>query len=108
GELVEALPDDGWAVLNLDDPLVWAMRDRTRARIQPWSARQELQEVVWASRLVGDAYGRYSFTLHERRDGGAEHQEGVQLQLTGRHQVPNAVAAAAAALALGVDLDQVA
>ena len=108
GELVEALPDDGWAVLNLDDPLVWAMRDRTRARILPWSARQELQEGVWASRLVGDAYGRYSFTLHERRDGGAEHQEGVQLQLTGRHQVPNAVAAAAAALALGVDLDQVA
>lgn len=30
--LVEALPDDGVAVLNADDPNVLAMRDRTRAR----------------------------------------------------------------------------
>jgi UDP-N-acetylmuramoyl-tripeptide--D-alanyl-D-alanine ligase len=32
----------------------------------------------------------------------------VQLQLTGRHQVANAVAAAAAAVAVGLELDQVA
>jgi len=33
GELIEALPMDGWAVLNGDDPLVAAMRTRTRAHI---------------------------------------------------------------------------
>ena len=27
GEIVEALPVDGTAVLTTDDPLVWAMRD---------------------------------------------------------------------------------
>ncbi|MDT7618930.1 MAG: UDP-N-acetylmuramoyl-tripeptide--D-alanyl-D-alanine ligase, partial [Pseudonocardiales bacterium] len=33
GELVEALPADGVAVLNADDPLVAAMASRTRARV---------------------------------------------------------------------------
>jgi UDP-N-acetylmuramoyl-tripeptide--D-alanyl-D-alanine ligase len=108
GELVESLPAEGWAVLNVDDPLVWAMRRRTAGRVLPWSMSQQLDHGVWASGLSGDAYGRYSFTLHERREGEPEQQVEVRLGLTGRHQVANAVAAAAAALALGLELDQVA
>jgi UDP-N-acetylmuramoyl-tripeptide--D-alanyl-D-alanine ligase len=107
GELVESLPAEGWAVLNIDDPLVWAMRRRTRAQALPWSITQALDNGVWSSELVGDAYGRYSFTLHERREGQPEHRIPVQLRLTGRHQVPNAVAAAAAALTLGLEIDQI-
>jgi UDP-N-acetylmuramoyl-tripeptide--D-alanyl-D-alanine ligase len=104
GELVESLPADGWAVLNIDDPLVWAMRRRTRAQVLPWSTIQPLDKGVWASGMVGDSYGRYSFTLHDR----SEHRVPVRLRLTGRHQVANAVAAAAAALALGLEIDHVA
>jgi UDP-N-acetylmuramoyl-tripeptide--D-alanyl-D-alanine ligase len=103
GELVEALPADGWAVLNIDDPLVWSMRRRTRGNVLPWSTVQPLEDGVWASGLVGDAHGRYSFAL---RYGQSESD--VQLQLTGRHQVANAVAAAAAAFAVDVELDAVA
>jgi UDP-N-acetylmuramoyl-tripeptide--D-alanyl-D-alanine ligase len=106
GELVEALPADGWAVLNVDDPLVWSMRRRTRAQVLPWSTMQPLEDGLWASGLVGDRHGRYSFALHDGRDGQSDSQ--VQLQLTGRHQVSNAVAAAAAAVAVGVELSQVA
>ena len=108
GELVESLPADGWAVLNIDDPLVWAMRRRTKAQVLPWSSIQRLEQGVWASGLDGDAYGRYSFTLHQRRAGEPQRQTQVQLGLTGRHHVPNAVAAAATALAIGLDLYQVA
>jgi UDP-N-acetylmuramoyl-tripeptide--D-alanyl-D-alanine ligase len=107
GELVESLPAEGWAVLNMDDPLVWAMSRRTRAQVLPWSIAQPMDNGVWASELAGDAYGRYSFTLHDRREGRPEHQVPVQLRLTGRHQVPNAVAAAAAALALGLEINQI-
>ena len=108
GELVESLPADGWAVLNIDDPLVWAMRGRTKAQVLPWSSIQRLEQGVWASGLNGDAFGRYSFTLHQRRAGEPQRQTQVQLGLTGRHHVPNAVAAAATALAIGLDLHQVA
>ncbi len=103
GELVAALPTDGWAVLNIDDPLVWSMRRRTRGNVLPWSTIQPLDDGVWASGLVGNTFGRYSFAL---RYGQSETD--VQLQLTGRHQVANAVAAAAAAVALGVELHAVA
>jgi UDP-N-acetylmuramoyl-tripeptide--D-alanyl-D-alanine ligase len=105
GELVEALPPDGWAVLNIDDPLVWSMRRRALAQVLPWSTIRPLDDGVWASGLAADAYGRYSFALH---DGRNDQSESVQLRLTGRHQVANATAAAAAAFAVGLKLDQVA
>ena len=40
--------------------------------------------------------------------GTRQFESQVQLQLTGRHQVGNAVAAVAAAVAVGVELDHVA
>ena len=38
GELVEALPADGVAILNADDPRVLAMAARTPARVVTFSA----------------------------------------------------------------------
>ncbi|GAB2570386.1 UDP-N-acetylmuramoyl-tripeptide--D-alanyl-D-alanine ligase [Microlunatus antarcticus] len=109
GELVEAVGEDGVAVLNADDPRVWAMRSRTRARVLPFAVDRapDGPDAVWAEGLVGDERGRYVFTLHVRR-AGVEAQAPVALRGTGRHQVANAVAAAAAAVALGLDVDPVA
>jgi UDP-N-acetylmuramoyl-tripeptide--D-alanyl-D-alanine ligase len=109
GELVEALPADGFAVLNATDPLVWAMRDRTAAQVRAFSVAGPPDEPgVWASAVLGDALGRYAFRLHSAEPGKSERDVEVQLQVAGRHQVDNALAAAAAATALGLDLRPVA
>ncbi|MFC7624017.1 UDP-N-acetylmuramoyl-tripeptide--D-alanyl-D-alanine ligase [Microlunatus sp. GCM10028923] len=114
GELVEALTEDGTAVVNADDRLVSAMRDRTRGRVVATGVGHDpgTDRAVWATRLTGDRTGRYAFTLHARLpDGGsadpAESDGTVRLRVLGRHQVGNAVAAAAAALAVGVRFDDV-
>jgi UDP-N-acetylmuramoyl-tripeptide--D-alanyl-D-alanine ligase len=110
GELVEALPSTGVAVLNADDPLVWAMRSRTPARVIAFGVTDEpaSDQACWASDLVSDTLGRYGFTLHDRVAAESEDKVEIQLQLSGRHQVCNTVAAAAAARAVGVPLDAVA
>ncbi|HVH22463.1 MAG TPA: UDP-N-acetylmuramoyl-tripeptide--D-alanyl-D-alanine ligase [Pseudonocardia sp.] len=93
GELVEALPADGVAVLNADDPLVRTMAGRTTARVvlvgrSPGAA-------VAAADLRLDA-GRPRFRL-VGPTGSAE----VAMPLVGAHHVGNALAAAAVALELG-------
>ena len=101
GELVEALVADDVAVLNADDPAVVAMRSRTKARVVTFGLAPAAD--VRAIGVRVDAGGRASFAL--TTDTGAAQ---VRLQLVGAHHVSNALAAAAAAVALGVDLDVVA
>lgn len=99
GELVEALPAEGTAVLNADAPLVAAMATRTRARVLTFGEAGDVRaEDV---RLDGDL--RPTFRL--RTPWG---DAGVVLQVRGHHQVTNALAAAAAALACGAGVDEVA
>jgi UDP-N-acetylmuramoyl-tripeptide--D-alanyl-D-alanine ligase len=103
GELVEALPhaaDGGVAVLNADDPLVVAMRSRTAARVVTYGEAADAD--VRAESVLLDEVARPSFELVH----GGRHAA-VQLGLHGRHHVSNALAVAAVALSLGVDLDQV-
>ncbi|MFE3447913.1 UDP-N-acetylmuramoyl-tripeptide--D-alanyl-D-alanine ligase [Nonomuraea sp. NPDC059194] len=101
GELVEALPADGVAVLNADDPLVRAMASRTRARVTLFGLAEEA--AIRAENVVVDGRGRASFTL--RTPSGGAH---VELRLYGAHAVENALAAAAAAYELGLPLTTIA
>lgn len=109
GELVEALPPDGMAVLNADDPLVWAMRSRTAAPVTAFSTEGEPDwpRALWSSAVAADELGRCRFELHSR-DVESEARAEVELRLSGRHHVANAVAATAVAQALGLDLLQTA
>ena len=94
-ELVEALPGEGVAVLNGDDPVVTRFDRRTRARVIRFGAGPEAD--VRAEDVVLDRLGRPSFTL---RAGASS--ERVELSVTGEHMVSNALAAAAIGLALGL------
>jgi UDP-N-acetylmuramoyl-tripeptide--D-alanyl-D-alanine ligase len=95
GELVEALPADGVAVLNLDDPLVAAMASRTKARVVFVGETASAQ--VRAAGITLDDEARPSFRLITPA-GEAD----VKLPLHGEHHVGNALSAAAVALELGV------
>ena len=95
GELLEALPADGVAVLNADDPRVLAMAGRTRARVVTFG--QSAGADVRADGVTLDEAGRACFTL-VTGPGPAP----VRLRLHGEHHVTNALAAAALAGQLGM------
>jgi UDP-N-acetylmuramoyl-tripeptide--D-alanyl-D-alanine ligase len=101
GELVEALPADGLAVLNADDPLVAAMASRTSARVLTFGAGNDAE--VRALDIAVAPSGRASFTLA----AGAA-QARVDLSLHGAHHVSNALAAAAVAIGLGAGVEKTA
>ena len=101
GELPAALPADGIAILNADDRRVAAMAARTRARVVTFG--QSRNADVQAQEISTDELGRPRFTLVTR--GAAAP---VQLQLYGEQNVPNALAAAATALELGMPVADVA
>ncbi len=101
GELVEALPESGCAVLNADDPLVRAMASRTKAPVLLFGEAADADVRAENVRLT-DA-GQPSFSLHTPSGCGD-----VTLRLYGEHHVSNALAAAAVAHELGMSADEIA
>jgi len=109
GELVEALPASGWAVLNADDHRVAAMAARTAARIASFSTAGEPSTGelrVWADAVTTDGLQRATFRLHAA--GACAGEAMVRLRVSGAHQVANALAAAAVGLGQGMTVEAVA
>ncbi|MER5218331.1 UDP-N-acetylmuramoyl-tripeptide--D-alanyl-D-alanine ligase [Streptomyces sp. NPDC002838] len=101
GELVEALPEDGTAVLNADDPLVRAMASRTKAKVILFGESGEADVRAENVRLTDS--GQPAFRLHT--PSGASD---VTMRLYGEHHVSNALAAAAVAHELGMSAEEIA
>ncbi|MCW2699911.1 MAG: murF [Blastococcus sp.] len=101
GELVEALPEDGTAVLNADDPRVIGMATRTRARVMTTGRGPDAEVRAIDVGLDESARGRFTLVVP-----GEQHP--VALQVVGEHQVANALSAAGAALAAGMRAAEVA
>ncbi|MGB8646435.1 MAG: UDP-N-acetylmuramoyl-tripeptide--D-alanyl-D-alanine ligase [Anaerolineae bacterium] len=90
-ELVEALPDDGYAILNGDDSRVRAMQQKTRAKVFFYGL--DSSNHIWASDIEGYGLEGTGFTLHYGHKALR-----VRIPLLGQHSVHNALAATAAGL----------
>jgi len=98
GELFAAMRRDAIAVANADDPRVSALADAFPGRVVRFGA----DEAVTARDVRLDVDG-LAFRLHV--DGTATD---ARLRIPGRHNVQNALAAAAAAHAVGIDVAAIA
>jgi UDP-N-acetylmuramoyl-tripeptide--D-alanyl-D-alanine ligase len=99
GELVEALPTSGFAILNADQEICLALRSRTNASVLSFGTTSG---DVRADAIVLNDLAQASFTLRTPWGDATVH-----LELSGVHMATNAAAAAAAALACGVPLNRV-
>jgi len=99
-ELVSALPSSGVAVLNADDSRVAAMASVSPCPVLRYAVKGDADVRAEGIVLDGDLRPRFHMTTPW---GGGE----VRLALHGVQQVPNALAAAAAALWCGASLDGV-
>ena len=100
-ELVEALPTDGVAVLNVDDPVVASFAERTTARVLSFGRSGNAMVRCEGIRL--NESGRARFTVVH--DGTRAR---VEMPVVGAHIVVPALAAIACGIALGVPLGKAA
>ncbi len=99
-ELVQALPPDGVAVLNHDDPFVLPMAHDTQARVFTYGLTPEAD--LWASDIVSEGLAGIRFVLHYQ--GEALH---AKVPLLGRHSVHTALRATAVGLVEAMTWDEI-
>ena len=102
GEIFEGLSADGVAVVNLDDANSGYWLDCLEGRkLRTFSLSSSLADLFACDlETAEDGCCRFMLNSHEG-------QQTVSLQVMGQHMVANALAAAAAADALGFSLDQI-
>ncbi len=100
-ELVQSLPADGRAVLNADDPRVAAMATQSAAPTMTYGAAASADVRLGSVRL--DALLRPTFEV-TTATGSVE----ISLPISGDHMAHNAAGAVAAALSVGVSLEDAA
>jgi UDP-N-acetylmuramoyl-tripeptide--D-alanyl-D-alanine ligase len=92
GELVEALPANGTAILNYDNLFVRSMANRTKANVLYYGLSPEAH--LWADEIESYGLEGIRFRMHYQSEVMY-----VRAPLIGRHSVHNALAAVAAGLA---------
>jgi UDP-N-acetylmuramoyl-tripeptide--D-alanyl-D-alanine ligase len=99
-ELVEALPTEGRAILNGDDPRVRAMGQLSKAPVTFYGL--DISNDLWADEIEGYGLEGIEFTLHY-----ASQRIRVRVPLLGQHSVHNALAATAVGLVQDLSWEEI-
>ncbi len=99
-ELVEALPDDGVAILNGDDPWVRQMADKTRAEVFFYGLNPECN--LWTDHVESLGLEGIRFRFHYGHE--TVH---AKVPMLGRHSVHTALAAASVGLVEGQSWEEI-
>jgi UDP-N-acetylmuramoyl-tripeptide--D-alanyl-D-alanine ligase len=102
GEMVADLPPDATAVLNADDPFIGMWRGNTRAKVITFGLDKAAD---FSASDVHTSIGEGFVTRFTMRTPAGTAP--IELHLAGRHNVTNALCAAAAALCAGASLEDV-
>jgi UDP-N-acetylmuramoyl-tripeptide--D-alanyl-D-alanine ligase len=103
GEMIADLDATHTAVLNADDEFAPLWRGMTRARVITFGIDQPAD---YTARDIHTAIGGEGFVTRFQM-GTPRCTQAIEMQLAGRHNVLNALCAAAAAVAAGASLDDV-
>jgi UDP-N-acetylmuramoyl-tripeptide--D-alanyl-D-alanine ligase len=99
-ELIQALPSDGVAILNFDDPWVRRMEEKAKARVFFYGLSPEAD--LWADQIEGLGLDGIRFRLHYKGETLYSH-----VPMIGRHSVHTALRAAAVGLNDGLNWQEI-
>ena len=99
-ELIQALPEDGVAILNFDDPWVRKMEEKSKARVFFYGLSPEAD--LWADEIEGLGLEGIRFRLHYK--GETLHS---RIPMIGRHSVHTALRAASVGLNDGLSWQEI-
>jgi UDP-N-acetylmuramoyl-tripeptide--D-alanyl-D-alanine ligase len=100
GALLEALPANGYAILNADDRWFSEMRGRTRATVVRVGIENFADIRASDIKINGDV--KFRLNIAKKREDVI-----VRLRTLGRHQIYNALQAAAVGILHGMELDEI-
>lgn len=100
-ELIEGMKPGGTAVLNADDERVLAMREKSRGKTVTYAIENEAD--VFATDISMNRFGETRFRLHLPTS-----EAEVLFSLNGRHNISNALAAAAVGYCFGMSAREIA
>lgn len=99
-ELIESLPEDGVAILNMDDPLQVSYDLNNKVKVK-WIAIDNKKADVYATNVKCDSHGM-SFDCHY--NGNKVH---LKTRLLGSYNIYNILASVALGLEMGIDINDI-